>query len=86
MTTHAPPPFVPRSAADALALEIAVRFGDIRRLTLYRQICANHDRSVVYRAFREAMAVPAAQVKKSRRAIFLFILHAYEHHPNTPRS
>ncbi|MEW6051060.1 MAG: hypothetical protein AB1644_08395 [Candidatus Zixiibacteriota bacterium] len=85
MTTHAPAPFAPRTAADALALEIAVRFGDIARLSLYRQICGNHDRSVVYRAFREAMAVPADQVKKSRRALFLFILHAYDHRPHAPR-
>jgi hypothetical protein len=33
----------------------------------------------VYRAYREAMAIPAHQVKKSRRAIFFFILHAYDH-------
>lgn len=85
MTGDAPPPFAPRTAADALALEIAVSFGDLARLSLYRQVCARHDHSVVYRAFREAMLVPAEQVKKSRRAIFLFILHAYDHHDNHPR-
>lgn len=86
MTRLVPPPLVPLSAEDALALEIAVRFGDIVRLALYRRICARYDRSLVYRAFREALDMPAMQVKKSRRAVFLCILYAYDHDSNTPRT
>ena len=83
MTQWYTPPFVPKTPADALALEIAQTFGDEQRLSFYRQICAAHDRSLVYRAFRETMAIPADQVKKSRLAIFLFILRAYDR--DTPR-
>lgn len=84
MTTPHPVPFIPKTSADALALEIARAFGDELRLPLYRQVCAAHNRFVVYRAYRETMAVPAHQVKRSRRAIFFFILHAYDHR-TTPR-
>lgn len=77
MTNARPVPFLPRNPADALAFDIARSFGDMAHLSLYRQVCGTHDRSVVYRAFREAMEVPAEQVRKSRRAIFFFILRSY---------
>lgn len=77
MTTTQPIPFIPKSAADALALQIAQSFGDERRLPLYRKVCGAYDRSLVYRAYREALEIPAERVKKSRRAIFLYILHDY---------
>jgi hypothetical protein len=79
MTDTRPIPFVPDTAADALALEIAEAFGDTTRLFLYRRVCATHDRSVVHKAFREAMEIPAHQVRKSRPAIFFAILCAYDH-------
>lgn len=76
--TPRPIPFIPRTPADALAVEITRAFNDESRLSFYRQICAGHEHSVVYRAFRETMAIPADQVKRSRRALFLFILHSYD--------
>lgn len=84
MTAYHPIPFIPKTPADALALDIARAFGDTTHLPHYLRVCATHDRSVVYRAFREAMEVPAHQVKRSRPAIFFFILHAYDHR-NSPR-
>ena len=78
MSTTLPIPFVPKSAADALALQIAQSFDDEERLPLYQRACATHNQSLVYRAYREALQVPAEKVRKSRRAIFFFILHTYE--------
>ena len=78
MTSTLPIPFIPKNAADALALEIARSFGDETHLSLYRQVCATHNRSLVYRAYREALDMPAERVRKSRRAIFFFIVHQYD--------
>ena len=78
MTTTQPVPFIPKTNADALALEIAQSFKDEIRLEMYRRVCVSREHSVVYKAFRETMAIPAHQVKKSRPAIFFFILHAYD--------
>lgn len=78
MRTPKPESFIPQTAADALAVEITRAFHDEARLSFYRQICARHDHSIVYRAFKETMTIPAEQVKRSRRALFLFFLHSYD--------
>lgn len=78
MPPSSPIPFVPRSKADALALEIAQAFGDEARLPFYREVCSAHEPGNVYRAFREAMAVPIADIKKSRRALFIYLVHEYD--------
>jgi len=78
MTTSQPIPFIPKTAADALALEIAQAFSDEARLPFYRQVCAAHDRSVVYRAFRETLDMPVAHIKKSRKALFIYLLRSYD--------
>lgn len=72
-----PIPFVPKTPKDALALEIARAFGDEIRLPYYRELCNANPYPLVYRAYRDVMAVPAYRIKKSRRALFVFILHAY---------
>lgn len=79
MTPNRPIPFIPRTAADALAVEIARAFGDEVRLPFYRQVCAAHNRSLVYRAYREALVMPEHQIKKSRRALFIYLIR---HHDN----
>jgi len=85
MTDATLTPFVPDTAADSLALEIAEAFGDTARLFLYRRVCATHDRSVVHKAFRESMEIPAHQIRKSRPAIFFAILYAYDHRNGSRR-
>jgi len=70
--------FEPKTPADALALEIARSFGDETRLLLYRQICAAHNHSNVYRAFKDALRTPMHKIKKSRRALFIYLLKKYE--------
>jgi hypothetical protein len=70
--------FVPRTAADSLALEIAQAFNDERHLSTYRKVCQRRNYSFVYKAYRETMAIPPHRIKKSRRAIFFFLLRAYD--------
>jgi hypothetical protein len=73
-----PIPFTPRSASDALALEIAQAFKDEIRLPLYRQLCSAHNHSLVFRAFRDTMRIPIFRVKKSRCALFIYLLKKYD--------
>ena len=64
--------------AKALAYEIAQAFGDMCQLELYQRICLAHERRIVYRAFREAVEIPLSKVKKTRRALFIFLIRKYE--------
>lgn len=73
-----PIPFEPKTPSDALALEIASSFNDEIRLPLYRQICAAHDQSVVYRAYRHVLRMPESKIKKSRRALLIYLLRKYD--------
>jgi hypothetical protein len=79
MTPNRPIPFIPRTAVDALALEIARAFNDEVRLPFYRQVCAAHVHSLVYRAYRQALAMPEHQLKKSRRALFIYLIRQHDH-------
>ncbi len=72
-------PFTPRGKSDSLALEIARDFNDEARLPLYRQVCSNHNYQLVYRAYRVTMATPFSQIRRSRKALFLFLIRKYEH-------
>jgi len=78
MNDPRPIPFIPNTPADALALEIARSFNDEVRLPLYRQICSAHDHTVVFRAFREALRTPLSKIKKSRRALLIYLLRKYD--------
>ena len=78
MTMTVPVPFVPQNRRDALMLEIARAFNDEERLPDYQRVCAGVPFQLVFRAYREAMSVPSHQVRKSRRAIFFFIVHSLE--------
>lgn len=78
MTPRPPTPFVPKNAADALALEIAQRFGDEANLSYYRGLCAEYPRAMVYRAFREVLAVPSHEIRSSRRSLLTWLLRQYD--------
>lgn len=64
--------------AEALAQEIAQAFGDANRIDTYRRICQAHDRQTVYRAYRETADVPISKIKKSRNALFTYLIRKYE--------
>lgn len=78
MTDFHPMPFIPKSASDALALEIAASFRDLARLPIYREICSAHDHAFLRRILKETMKTPAYKIKKSRRALFIYLLRKYE--------
>ena len=78
MQNPKPIPFEPKTPSDALALEIATAFGDQAHLPLYRQICSAHNHSNVYRAFKDTLRIPIHKIKRSRRALFIYLLKKYE--------
>ena len=78
MINSKPLRFIPQTPADALALEIAKAFDDEVRLPLYRQICSAHEQSFVFRAYRIALRTPLNKIKKSRRALLIYLIRKYD--------
>ena len=65
------------TSKDELAMEIAKSFQEEQRTELYRYIFQKHDESTIMKAFDEANKVPLSKIKKSRSALFFFLLNKY---------
>lgn len=72
-----PLPFTPRSRQDELAAEVAAAFKDQRRLVLYRSLCNAYDEQSIRRALATVQAVPEERIRKSRPALFVYLLKHY---------
>jgi len=62
---------------DDLAAEIAKTFQEEHRIELYRYIFQKHDESTIKKAFEEASKMPVSKIKKSKSALFFFLLNKY---------
>jgi len=69
--------FEPKTKADYLALKIARAFNEESKLPLYRVLCENFNDQVVKKAFDDVMNVPEEKIKKSRAALFAYLLKKY---------
>lgn len=69
---------IPRKQ-DPFARQIAETFGDLDRLRSYDICCRKYPLALIQRAFRDALNVPEAQIKKSRAAIFFYLVKRYAH-------
>jgi len=65
------------ASKDELAMEIAKSFQEEHRTELYRYIFQKHDESTIMKAFDEANKVPVSKIKKSKSALFFFLLNKY---------
>lgn len=65
------------SKRELLAQTIAQEFNDLDRLTFYRRCLKKYSLHIVYRAYAEAKATPAAEIKKSRQALFHYLIKKY---------
>ena len=65
------------TSKDDLAMEIAKTFQEEHRTELYRFICQKHDESTIRKAFEETTKVPVSKIKKSKSALFFFLLNKY---------
>lgn len=70
---------LPQSKRGHLARMMAQAFNDSERVNLYLSYCKKYPLSLVFRAFAEAKAVPGNQVRKSRAAIFFYLIKKYDH-------
>jgi hypothetical protein len=71
-TKHAKP-----ATKDDLAIEIAKVFQEEERTDQYRYIFQKHDEATIIRAFDEVTKLPASKIKKSRSALFFYLLNKY---------
>lgn len=70
---------------DPLARQIAESFQDLSCLRSYIVCCRKYSPSVVSRAFQAARSFPQARIKKSRAAIFFYLVKHYAHQaPDNP--
>ena len=64
---------------EHLAFMIADAFNDLGQIKLYVNYCKKHPLTLIHRAFAEAKSYPEARIKKSRAAIFFYLLKTYAH-------
>ena len=69
----------PQSKREHFAHTIAQEFNDSGQVRLYLQYCRKYPLSLVYRAYAEARSVPPERVRKSRAAIFFYLVKRYAH-------
>lgn len=63
--------------ADELGQAIAEEFEDTENLPIYKLYCRNFPEAVVRRAFNAALTVPPERVKRSRLALFIYLIKKY---------
>jgi hypothetical protein len=67
------------SKRELLAHTIAQDFNDLEHLTNYLRCCKKYPQYLIYRAYAEAKALPEARIRKSRPAIFYYLINKYAH-------
>ena len=65
------------TSRDDLAAEIAKTFQEAHRTELYRYVFQKHDESTIRKAFEETTKVPVSRIRKSKSALFFFLLNKY---------
>ncbi len=66
-----------QSPAERFAQHIATALGDLKNLPLYKSYCHRFPVGVILNAFFRAKETPASGVKKSRGALFNFLVQLY---------
>ena len=64
---------------EHLAFMIAESFNDLSQVKLYNNYCKKYPLNIIYRAFSEAKSFPKEKIKKSRAAIFFYLIKTYAH-------
>lgn len=64
---------------DPLARQIAETFQDLNCLRSYIVCCRKYPTAIVSRAFQAARSFPQARIKKSRAALFFYLVKHYAH-------
>jgi hypothetical protein len=77
--------FQPTSECEYLAYTIASEFGDVANLQSYLSSCKKYPLHIIHRAYGEAREFPADRIRKSRAALFFYLIkhYSYENKPKT---
>lgn len=76
-TTQQAVPFTPKTEGQKLALEIARAFQEETHLPKYLHLCARYDLDIVKRVFFEVQRIPQDKIKKSKAALFTYLVKKY---------
>ena len=66
-----------KSEPEALALEVAKGLDDIENAEYYLSFCPRYPKEIIQRAFEKAKDIPEEKIKKSRGALFTFLVKEY---------
>lgn len=69
--------FIPKTKQESLALEIAKEFREVEHLPLYLFFCNKYPEAVIRRAYGEAKETKEENIKKSRGALFIYLVQKY---------
>ena len=72
----------PEKQVRAFAHALAATFNDSAALVKYLACCQKYPAPVIYKAYGVAQATPAEKIKKSRAALFFYLIKKYAHHTN----
>jgi hypothetical protein len=89
MTTLTSPQSTPQ-AVKSIARKIAVALKDNANYRLYLAYCQKYPLEVIWRAFAEVQQVPYERIRKSKGALFNYLVQKYakekDHELDTHRS
>lgn len=68
--------------ADALARSIAEEFGDLDNLPTYQMHCRKYPEEIIREARKHTLSVPPDKVKRSRLALFIYLVKKYARDTN----
>jgi len=69
--------FKPTNQQESLGLEIAQNLCDINNLPLYLAYCQKYPTEIIFKAYGQAKEMPADKIKKSRGALFTYLVKFY---------
>ncbi len=67
---------------DILAREICQSFDDQENLALYQSYIRKYPREIIEKAFKEALKLPSKKIKKTRGALFTYLVKYYAEEKN----
>ena len=74
--------FEPKSDSDKLAFRIAQSFKDEKHLPMYRFFIEKYGAELVKDAFKKVDSIPSEKIKKSKVALFIYLLRKYARKEN----
>lgn len=78
--------FIPRNSQDLLALDICQALDDSDNLPLYLSYVRKYSPKIIQRAFNAARELPANKIRKTRGALFTYLVKYYAEEQDIPKN